>query len=128
MSPVVRWGVTIGAAIALVDLVALLLTQGAEGQAELWLTLDQVANWALLAFLGYRVGAELRAVRPAAEAAVLAGAIAGVAAALAGLTFGLEGASETANIVGVIAYNVAQAGVIGLVAGWLGSRAEARQR
>lgn len=123
MSPVLRWGVIVGSAIVLIDLATLLLQQGPlSGQADLLTYLDLFANVFLLAALGDRVAREAGSPRSAAEAGVLAGTIAGLAAVAAAAAFGVPGATEESAIVGTLAWNVAQGGLLALLAGWLAAR------
>ncbi len=130
MSPTLKWGLSIGILVALVDVISAVATRDLSPEsatAQYIGLIDQLANVVLFSMAGLRVGRETGVPRAAAEAGVLAGVIAGLVAIL--MPFVLPGAPSTPatgrDMVGVLALNVAMGGVLGLLNGWLASRAGA---
>ena len=130
--PWLRSGLAVGILIALID--GLSTVAGRDlppdsATAQYIAAADQFANVVLFSVLGYRVGRATRLPRAAAEAGVLAGAIAGIVAiaVMAAFPNGLINPGPR-EMIGTLALNVAMGGVLSLVNGWIGSRAEDGRR
>lgn len=125
MPPSVVWGLGVGLVIAAIDTVSVVL-MGMAGTSQWPIDdVDFMANIALYSLIGFRVGRATGIVRDAAEAGVLAGVLVGVIGiAVAWLLRPAIGSIESStDIVGIIAQNVAIGGVLAIVTGWLGTRA-----
>lgn len=122
-----RWGILGGLLVAAVDLAVLLVTAGQppdSPEQSLLVLLDLAANVALYSLAGFRAGRQAGTSRAGAEAGVLAGAIAGLAAVFATLQIMPVAAEEQpVEVVRTLAFNVVLGGLLGLVGGWLASRA-----
>jgi hypothetical protein len=124
--PSVVWGVGVGLVIAAIDTLSLVLMgmNGTDG----WpiADVDFLANVVLYSLIGFRVGRVTGVVREAAEAGVIAGVL--VAAVGIAVTYVLRlpaGSVDSTNeMVGIIAQNVAIGGVLAILTGWLGTRAQ----
>jgi hypothetical protein len=122
---VLRWGLLCGVAIAAVDLATALYTAGRSVESPEFLTastLDWLFNVLVFSYCGYRVGTLTRSVRPAAEAAVIAGALVGMVALAASQLIPLPLGQDAPSLVGLLAQNVAIGGVLGLVNAFLAVR------
>jgi ABC-type Co2+ transport system permease subunit len=131
MTPNWGWCLKIGGVIVLVDLLSAALARGQAPDGELRIfagTLDQLVNFALFAYIGYRTGRETGRVTAGAEAGVAVSILTGVVAALYHVLYpdpaDVEAmAMPVANLViQVIAINVVQGGITAWVASWLASR------
>ena len=123
MSPSLSWGLGAGLLIVVIDALTLFVSVNVGAAAEIVELVDLLANIAILAFLGLRVGRATGVVRSAAEAGVVAGAIAGLVG-LAILYFTrASGPPTTLEIVQGLALNVAMGGVIAWLNGVMGVRA-----
>ncbi len=126
MPPSVVWGVGVGLVIAAIDTLSLVLMgmNGTDG----WpiADVDFLANVVLYSLIGFRVGRVTGVVREAAEAGVIAGVL--VAAVGIAVTYVLRlpaGSVDSTNeMVGIVAQNVAIGGVLAILTGWLGTRAQ----
>jgi hypothetical protein len=124
--PSVVWGVGVGLVIAAIDTLSLVL-MGMDGTSE-WPIPDAVflANVILYSLVGFRVGKVTGVVREAAEAGEIAGVL--VAAVAIAVTYVLRpavgGLDSTNELIGVAAQNVAIGGVLAILAGWIGTRAQ----
>jgi hypothetical protein len=124
--PSVVWGVGVGLVIAAIDTLTLVLI-GMNGTSQ-WPIADAnfLANVMLYSLIGFRVGKITGVVREAAEAGVIAAVI--VAAIGIAVSFVIRtpegGISASNDIVGIIAQNIAIGGVLAILTGWLGSRAQ----
>jgi hypothetical protein len=123
--PSVVWGIGVGLAIAAIDTVSLVLV-GMSGTSQWPISdIDFLANVVLYTLIGVRVGRSTGIVRDAAEAGVLAGVL--VAAIGIVATYVLHpptGTIDSPNaMIAIVAQNVAIGGVLGILGGWLGSRA-----
>jgi hypothetical protein len=124
--PSVVWGVGVGLVIAAIDTLSLVLMgmNGTDG----WpiADVDFLANVVLYSLIGFRVGRVTGVVREAAEAGVIAGVL--VAAVGIAVTYVLRlpaGSVDSTNeMVGIVAQNVAIGGVLAILTGWLGTRAQ----
>ena len=126
MPPSVVWGVGVGLVIAAIDTLSLVL-MGLSTTAQWPISdIDFLANIMLYSLIGFRVGRVTGVVREAAEAGVVAGVL--VAAIGIAVTFVLRppaGTIDSANeVVGIIAQNIALGGVLAILTGWLGTRAQ----
>jgi len=123
--PSVVWGIGVGLVIAAIDTISVVL-MSAPGASE-WpiADVDFLANVVLYSLLGFRVGKATGVVRDAAEAGVMAGVI--VAAIGIGVTVVLRPPTATldssTDIVAIVAQNIAIGGVLAILSGWLGTRA-----
>jgi hypothetical protein len=121
--PSVVWGLTTGLFVAIVDAASIVLPASLGVNADAAKIVDLMVNVVLFAILGFRVGRWGGVVRDAAEAGVLAG----VVAATIGVAFSLlmhidpESGSQTNEIVGTYAMNIALGGVIAMFSGWYGT-------
>ena len=121
----VVWGVGVGLVIAAIDTASLVL-MGMTGASQYPISdADFMANVVLYSLIGFRVGKATGVVRDAAESGVLAGVVVatvGIAATyvIRPATGGLE---STGDVVSIVAQNVAIGGVLAIVAGWIGARA-----
>lgn len=126
MPPSVVWGVGVGLVIAAIDTLSLVL-MGMDGPNQ-WPIADVniLANVMLYSLIGFRVGRATGVVRDAAESGVIAGVL--VAAVAIAVTFALKPAGSSIgsinDIIGIVAQNVAIGGVLAILTGWLGSRAQ----
>lgn len=132
MGPVLQLGIRAGLLIVVIDLLTFGLLQAAPDDENLKTFADTaniVANCVVLWMVAFHLGRETRLVRAAAEAGVLAGAIAGVAGVLTLAVWptALLGELTVVTAISHIAENVVLAGVLSIVAGWLGKKAPARQ-
>jgi predicted anti-sigma-YlaC factor YlaD len=124
--PSVVWGVGVGLVIAAIDTLSLVL-MGMDGTSE-WPIPDAdfLANVILYSYIGFRVGKVTGVVREAAEAGVIAGVL--VAAVAIAATYVLRpavgGMDSTNALIGIVAQNVAIGGVLAILAGWIGARAQ----
>jgi hypothetical protein len=125
VTPSVIWGVGVGLVIAAIDTLTLVLMS--SNLASQWPVADAnfLANVVLYSLIGFRVGKSTGVVRDAAEAGVLAGVL--VAAIAIAVTVALRPTASTmdstADMVGVLAQNIAIGGLLAILAGWLGTRA-----
>ena len=125
MSQTWSWGLGAGLLIVVIDAVTMLVSANVGAGDEIVELVDLLANIAILAFLGLRVGRATGVVRSAAEAGVVAGAIAGLVG-LAILYFTrASGPPTTVEMVRGLALNVAMGGVIAWLNGFFGVRARA---
>jgi hypothetical protein len=130
VSPTLKWGLSIGILVAMVDVISIVATRDMNpesGTAQYIGLIDQLANVVLFSMAGLRVGRETGIPRAAAEAGVLAGVIAGIAAIVTPLALPGAALSPTTgrDMVGTLALNVAMGGLLALFNGWLASRAGA---
>jgi hypothetical protein len=128
--PSVIWGVGVGLVIAAIDTLSIVL-MGMSSTAQWPISdIDFLANVMLYSLIGFRVGRVTGVVREAAEAGVIAAVL--VAALGIAATFVLKppaGTIDSANdVVGIVAQNIAIGGVLGILTGWLGSRAQQDSR
>ena len=125
MPPSVVWGIGVGLAIAAIDTASLVLVGMSSTSQWPISDIDFLANIVLFALIGFRVGKSTGVVRDAAEAGVLAGVL--VAAIGIAATYLLRPATGTIDapndVIAIVAQNVAIGGVLGILGGWLGSRA-----
>lgn len=125
MPPSVRWGIGIGLVIALVDAVTTFLIARPSPPEWPITEINIMLNVMLYTMIGFRIGKATGLVRDAAEGCVLAGFV--VSAIGIGFLLlirpAVGGIDSMLDIVGLIAQNVALGGLIGIVSGWLGSRA-----
>jgi len=123
--PSVVWGVGVGLVIAAIDTLSVVL-MGMSTTAE-WpiADIDFLANIVLYSLIGFRVGKSTGVVREAAEAGVIAAVlVAAIGIAVTYLLKPATGGVDSANdVVGIIAQNIAIGGVLGILTGWLGTRA-----
>lgn len=132
MPPNWRWCLNIGALIVLIDLVIVTLGRQQPPDSDvvaLLDTVDQIANVALFALVGFRVGQATARATAAAEAGVLTSLLPAAAAA-AYVLLGLGTAPSEAGapsllnqVIFIVAYNIVLGGLTALVAGWIASRA-----
>ena len=126
MPPSVSWGVGVGLVIAAIHTLSLVL-MGMDGTSQ-WPIPDAdfLADVVLYSLIGFRVGKVTGVVRDAAEAGVIAGVL--VASVAIAATFVLRptaGSIDSANeLIGIVAQNVAIGGVLAILAGWIGTRAQ----
>ena len=126
MPPSVVWGVGVGLVIAAIDTLTLVL-MGMDGTSG-WPIADAdfLANVMLYSLNGFRVGKVTGVVREAAEAGVIAALL--VAAIGIAATFVIRppggGIDSTNEVVGIVAQNIAIGGVLAILTGWLGARAQ----
>lgn len=126
MPPAIVWGVGVGLVIAAIDTLTLVLisTNGASG----WPIADAdfLANVMLYSLIGFRVGKVTGVVREAAEAGVVAAVlVAAIGIAVSFVIRTPEGSINSANdVVAIVAQNIAIGGVLAILTGWLGSRAQ----
>jgi len=125
VAPSIIWGLGVGLVIALADAVTSFLA--ARELLTEWpvADIDVMVNVVLYTLIGFRVGKETGLVRDAAEGGVLAGVL--VSAIGVGFLLLLkptvDGIDSPMQAVQLVAQNIAMGGVIGIVSGWLGSRA-----
>jgi hypothetical protein len=121
--PSLIWGLTTGLLIAVVDAAAFAAPTSFGVTPDIAENVDLLVNVMLYAALGFRLGRSVGIVRDAAEG----GVIAGVLAATMWVGFSLamhidpQSGSETREIVGTYALNVAIGGVVAWLSGWYGS-------
>ena len=124
MPPSVVWGIGVGLAIAAIDTASLVLVGMSSTSQWPISDIDFLANIVLYTLIGFRVGKSTGVVRDAAESGVLAGVL--VAAIGITATYALRPATGTIDtpndVIAIVAQNVAIGGVLGILAGWLGSR------
>jgi hypothetical protein len=124
--PSVVWGVGVGLVIAAIDTLSLVL-MGLNSTSQ-WPIADAdfLANVILYSLIGFRVGKVTGSVREAAEAGVIAGVlVAGVGIAATYVVRPPDGTLDSANgVVGIVAQNIAIGGVLAILTGWLGARAQ----
>jgi hypothetical protein len=124
--PSVVWGVGVGLVIAAIDTLSLVLMSMDETNRWPIADVDFLANVMLYSLIGYQVGKITGVVREAAEAGVIAGVL--VAAIGIAVTLVLRPSTgmvdSTTTVVRIVAQNVAIGGVLAILAGWLGSRAQ----
>jgi hypothetical protein len=122
--PSVAWGLGVGLAIAAIDTASLVLVGMSSTSQWPISDIDFLANIVLYTLIGFRVGKSTGVVRDAAESGVLAGVL--VAAIGITATYALRPATGTIDtpndVIAIVAQNVAIGGVLGILAGWLGSR------
>jgi hypothetical protein len=123
--PTIVWGVGLGLVIAAVDAVAAYLIGTLNPREWPVGDIDLLINIALYALIGFRVGKATGMVRAAAEAGVLAGVIVGVISLGIARIFPVPVEEMDANsfMIYQIASNVVYGGLLGIMAGWFGSRA-----
>src|SRR5687768_14757427 len=116
MRLILRWGLGIGVAIALIDALAVEVARTLTDQDVVAgiIVVDQFISLALYGWAGYQIGGRLRELRPGLETAVLASLIAGCAAAAYSFWRPLEAPSMTAAVM-VVAENVILAAAAGAV-------------
>ena len=126
MPPSVAWGVGVGLIIAVIDTVAIVLMSTSGTSQGLISDVDFMANVMLYSLVGFRVGRITGVVREAAEAGVIAAVI--VAAIALVTNFAFRPAAGTVDsmpeAIGILAQNIAIGGVLAILAGWIGSRAQ----
>jgi hypothetical protein len=124
VTPSVVWGIGIGLVIALVDAVTTFLIARPAPSEWPITEVNIMLNVMLYTIIGFRVGKATGLVRDAAEGCVLAGFL----VSAVGIAFlwvlrpAVGGIDSSLDVVGLMAQNVALGGLIGIVAGWLGSR------
>jgi hypothetical protein len=125
--PSIVWGVGVGLVIGAIDTLALVLMSNPGTSQWPIADADFLANVMLYSLIGFRVGKLTGIVREAAEAGVIAAVlVAAIAIAASYLTRTPGGGIGSAyDVVGPLAQNIAIGGVLGIVAGWLGSRSQA---
>src|SRR5262249_19568844 len=112
--PSVAWGLTTGLFVAIIDAASIVLPDSLGVNSDAAKIVDLMLNVVLFAILGFRVGRWGGIVRDAAEG----GVIAGVVAATIGVAFSLlrhiepQSGSQTNEIIGTYAFNIALGGVI----------------
>lgn len=126
MPPFVITALTTGLLIAVVDTAAILAPGSLGLSRDVVEIIDWIANVALYSYLGLRVGRATGVIRDAAEAGVIAALVAatvavGVSAALGAAP---ESGSRAESVIAIYAMNVAMGGILALVNGWLGSKAQ----
>jgi len=125
VAPSIVWGIGVGLVIALADAVTIFLTARESPPTLPISEIDLMLNVALYTLIGFRVGRATGLVRDAAEGGVLAGFV--VSAVGIGFLLLLKpavgGINSTLDVVAIVAQNVAMGGLIGIVSGWIGSRA-----
>jgi len=121
--PSVIWGLTTGLLIAAVDAAAFLIPSSFGVSADVAENVDLLINVILYAALGFRLGRWAGVVRDAAEGGVMAGVLA--ATIWVGFSYAMhidpQSGSQTREIVGTYALNVAIGGVVAWLSGWYGS-------
>ena len=126
MPPSVAWGVGVGLVIAAIDTVAIVLMSTSGMSQGLISDIDFLANVMLYTLIGYRVGRITGVVREAAESGVIAAVL--VAAIALTINFVVRPAAGTVDTaqeaVGILAQNIAIGGVLAILAGWIGTRAQ----
>jgi hypothetical protein len=131
MPTTLRYGLMIGAAIAIVDWIIGTIARAfapddpitaALAGADLGLN---IVLFALAGALGYRSSGTIRS---GAEAAVIAGLLAGAIAAVRQMVDPVVGqpTASVSDVIGLLALNVALGGVIGIAGAWL-ARSRSRQ-
>jgi hypothetical protein len=125
--PSIVWGIGVGLAIAAIDTASLVLAgMSSTSQWPISVSdIDFLANVVLYTLVGFWVGKSTGIVRDAAEAGVLAGVlVAGIGIAATYVLRPATGTIDTPNdVIAIVAQNVAIGGVLGILGGWLGSRA-----
>lgn len=126
MPPSVAWGVGVGLIIAVIDTVAIVLMSMSGTSQGLISDVDFLANVMLYSLVGFRVGRITGVVREAAEAGVIAAVL--VAAIALSINFVVRPAAgtidSTQEAIGIVAQNIAIGGVLAILAGWIGRRAQ----
>lgn len=125
MSPTLTWGLGAGLLIAVIDAVTLFVTANAASTAEIVGLVNLLANIAILAFVGLRVGRLTGVVRSAAEAGVIAGLVAGLLGLVVLYVARPGEPPTTLEMVQGLALNVALGGVVAWLNGIVGARARA---
>ena len=124
MTPSIVWGLGVGLVIALADAVTIYLTARPTPPELPLAEINIMINVALYTLAGFRVGKATGIVRAAAESAVLAAFVVSAigVAFLMLLRPEIGSIQSTTDVVAILAQNVALGGLIGIVAGWIGSR------
>jgi hypothetical protein len=124
--PSVVWGIGVGLVIAAIDTLSLVLMSMDETSRWPIADVDFLANVMLYSLIGYRVGKITGVVREAAEAGVIAGVLVAVIAIAVTLVLrpSTGMVDSTATVVRIVAQNVAIGGVLAILTGWLGTRAQ----
>ena len=124
MGLILRWGLGVGIAIALVDFAAGEMTRSVTGTdlAAAIELIDYVINLVLFGWAGYQVARAAGELRPGLESAVLAGLLAGLAGVGYMLARGGE-ATAPEELVFLVAWNIVLAASAGAVGAWSGSTA-----
>jgi len=125
--PSVIWGVGVGLVIAAIDTLSLVL-MGMDPTNQWPISdADYLANIVLYSLIGFRVGKITGVVREAAEAGVIAAVL--VSAVAVAANYVLRPAAgeinSTNELIGIVAQNIAIGGVLAILTGWLGTRAQA---
>jgi hypothetical protein len=120
MGLILRWGLGLGLAIVLVDLLAveLIRPMADEDLVAGILLVDMVVSLVLYGWAGYQVGSRLKELRAGLEATVLAGVIAGLGATAYTLVRPFEELS-LASAVALVAQNIVLAAGAGAFGAWL---------
>ena len=120
MSLTLRWGLGVGLAIAVMDLLVAELARGL-GRTDLAaavVNVDQLISLVLWGWAGYRVAGAAGVLRAGLETAVLAGLVAGLANGVYELVRGVEGLGSTSLAVQAVSLNVVLAAAAGLLGAW----------
>ncbi len=132
MTPSVAWGLGLGFLIAAIDTISVIMIGSMESTNVPIADLDQIANVVLYALIGFQVGKRTGVVREAAEGGVIAGvlvACVGIAVAyllpsVMAVPSTSPGLRTAADVVAVMAMNVAIGGVLAIITGWVGARSQ----
>ena len=127
MPPSVTWGVGVGLVIAAIDTLSVVL-MGMSGTSQWPIEeVDLLVNVMLYSLIGFRVGKATGVVREAAEAGVIAAVL--VAAIGIAVAYVVRPPAATLDspyvMVGIVAQNIAIGGILGILTGWMGTRARA---
>jgi hypothetical protein len=126
VTPSVAWGLGLGLLIATIDTISVFLIGSMDSTNVTIAELDRIANVVLYALIGFQVGKRTGVVRDAAEGGVIAGVL--VAAIGVGVSYLLPvpdgGIRTAADVVAVLAINVAIGGVLSIITGWVGARSQ----
>jgi hypothetical protein len=116
-------GLTTGLLIFIVDAAAFAVPGSLGVSPDVAENVDLLVNVLLYAALGFRLGRTTGVVREAAEGGVIAGLMAATMWCGFALVMNIDPASgsQTREIVGTYALNVAIGGVVALLSGWYGS-------
>ena len=125
MPPSVTWGVGVGLVIAAIDTLSVVL-MGMSGASQWPIEeVELLVKVMLYSLIGFRVGKATGAVREAAEAGVIAAVL--VAAISIAVAYVVRPPAAVLDspyaIVGIVAQNIAIGGILGILTGWLGTRA-----
>ena len=123
MSRILRWGLGIGLAIALVDVLAGELGRGVTNvdlTAAIELV-DLLVNLGLFGLVGFRVARALGDLRSGLESAVLASLVVGVVQIVYQLVRAPVALTAVAAV-SILAYNIVLAAAAGAMGAWAGSR------